>query len=305
MFPERTTVVRAESLGEAADLLDEHGPDAQLLAGGQSLIPLMKLRLATPGVLVDVSHLTPERPVRFGDGDAVVHALTTHAEALGHGRLTDRFQVIADAVPQIADPQIRNMGTVGGSLAHADPSGDWGPIALVTGATIRTVSPGGGRDIPAAGFYEGPFQTALGDDEVVGSVSLPRPGETTGGAYLKIKRRQGVYAVASVGVQVELEDGVCVDVGHAVNSVAATYVSPPAVNEVLVDEAITPDRIEAAGGVLADHLETVADTRGSTGYKRESSVALFERAVETAHRRAQGETIDPSPMGPGGVMTNG
>lgn len=316
MYPKETSVEQADSLAEAAELLDEYGSGAHLLAGGQSLIPLMKLRLASPDVLIDVSHVTPDPKVAFEDDHVRIHALTKHAETIADEQLTATFDIIDDAVPQIADPQIRNMGTVGGSAAHADPSGDWGPLLLATKGTIHTVSPEDERTIPASEFYDGPFQTELDSAELIQSLSFPLPSDgLTGGAYLKIKRRQGVYAVASVGVQLSVDDGVsasegssyersesdavCTTFGVACNSVGADYVSPDAVEDHFIGEPLTEELIEAGARKLSDHLETVADPRGTEEYKRDACIALFERAIEVAHQRALGNEVEPNPMGQG------
>ena len=303
MFPKDTDIVRAASLADAAELLRDHGPGAELLAGGQSLVPMMKLRVAAPDVLVDISHLSAGE-IRFEDDLLVLPALTTHAETVAHPRLVDTFDVVADAIPQIADPQVRNMGTVGGSLAQADPSGDWGPVVMILDGTIHTVSPDGDRAVPVDEFYEGPFATALADDEVVDRVTLPLPDSDTetGGAYLKIKRRQGVYATASVGVRVSMDGETCVEAGVAVNSVGPTYYHPTDLERQLEGEALTDERIRRASDDLVDDLDVIADTRGSEQYKRDVVRSLFKRAAKTARQRAGGEEVDADPLAQMGAI---
>lgn len=298
MYPASVESVRAESLAEAAMLLREHGPRARLLAGGQSLIPLLKFRLAVPDVLVDISHLTPEEGVRFDDDAVHLHALTTHSEAGDHERLTGTFDVIADAIPQLADPQVRNMGTVGGSLAEADPAGDWGPLVLAADGVVHAADADGERTVPADEFFVGPFETALAPDEVLTGVSLPRPTAAKhGGAYLKVKRRQGVYAVAGVGVRVGLNDAdECVSISVACNAVEPTYATPD-VADVFLGERIDEDRIAAGADRIAATLDPVADTHGSADYKRNLCTRLFERAARAARDRALGHAVDPDPMG--------
>ena len=297
MFPKPVEVVRADSLDHAAALLREHGPDARLLAGGQSLVPMMKLRLAAPATLVDVSGL-PAPPIRFDDDRAVVPALATHADALDHEGLVGTFDLVADAVPQIADPQIRNMGTVGGSIAQADPSGDWGPLVMALGGTVHTVSPDGGRALPIDDLYDGAFSTVLAADEVIERVTLPLPaaGRDVGGAYLKVKRRQGVYATASVGVHLELDGGTVARAGVVVNSVGPGYHHDAGVEARLEGEAPTDDRLRETADDLLDGLEVLADARGGEAFKRDVVRALYKRAAKTAVDRARGATVEADPL---------
>jgi carbon-monoxide dehydrogenase medium subunit len=298
MYPESVESIRAESLSEAARLLREHGPRARLLAGGQSLIPLLKFRLAVPDVLVDISHLSPDESVRFEDDSVHLHALTTHREAGEHERLTETFDVVGDAIPQLADPQVRNMGTVGGSLAEADPAGDWGPLVLVADGVVHVANADGERTTPASEFFVGPFETALEPDEVVTGVSLDRPtAAKSGGAYLKVKRRQGVYAVAGVGVRVGLNEGdECVSISVACNAVEPTYATPD-VTDVFLGERIDDESVTAGADRIESELDPVADTHGSADYKRNLCTRLFERAARAARDRALGHAVDPDPMG--------
>jgi carbon-monoxide dehydrogenase medium subunit len=296
MFPKSCSYVQADSLEDASELLREHGDDAVLLAGGQSLIPMMKLRLASPKVVVDLSHIESEE-ITLEDDHVRIPALVTHAEAMNHPTVAEHFEIITDAVPQIADPQIRNMGTVGGSLAQADPSGDWGPLALATGGVISTVSTSGSRDVPAGEFFEGPLSTCLENDEIIESVSLPVPGPNTGGSYLKIKRRQGVYAVVSVGVQVTLTDDDKIDsAGVVFNSIGPRYFNPSDVEDLLVGEAISDDIVAEASALLEDEIEAISDIRGSAEFKKNACESLFERGLHIAAQRARGNEVENDPM---------
>lgn len=303
MFPKETEVVRADSLSHAADLLREYGPDAQLIAGGQSLVPIMKLRLAAPETLVDVSALTSPG-IRVEDDRAVLPALATHADAIDHDALTDHFDLVDDAIPQIADPQVRNMGTVGGSLGQADPSGDWGPVVMALSGTVQTVSPDGGRAIDADDLFDGTLSTTLAADELIERVilPLPDPARDVGGAYLKIKRRQGVYATASVGVHLELDDGTVANAGAVVNSVGPDYHHATAVEELLEGEPLSDDLIREAADRLVSNVEVLADTRGSIAYKRDVVRALFKRAAKTAEDRAAGAEVDTDPLAQMGAI---
>lgn len=303
MFPKDTEVVRAESLSHAADLLREHGPDARVLAGGQSLVPMMKLRLAAPATLVDVSAI-PSRGIRLEGDRAVVPALATHTEAIEHDGLTDAFNLIDDAIPQIADPQVRNMGTVGGSLGQADPSGDWGPVAMALDGTVHTVSPDGGRELPADDLFDGMLTTTLAQDELIERLTLPLPGAglDVGGAYLKVKRRLGVYATASVGVHLELDGETVARAGVVVNSVGPDYHHDVDVEASLEGEPLTDDGIRAAAAELLSNLEVLEDTRGSEAYKRDVVGALFKRAAKTAEDRARGREVATDPLAQVGAI---
>lgn len=303
MFPKDTEVVRADSLADAADLLREHGPDAQLLAGGQSLVPMMKFRLSAPPTLIDISAISSPG-IRIEDDRAVLPALTTHAEAIEHDALTDEFDLVDDAIPQIADPQVRNMGTVGGSLGQADPSGDWGPVTMALSGTIHTISPDGGRELDADDLFDGPLSTTLDDDELIERVTLPLPDSAhdVGGAYLKVKRRQGVYATASVGVHLELRNDEVAEIGVVVNSVGPDYHHDTEVEAALTGEELTDERIKDAADLLLSNIDILADTRGSTAYKRDIVRALFKRAAKTAQDRANGQEVEADPMAQMGAI---
>lgn len=297
MYPESVRYRRARSVPEAVDLLEAYSPDARLLAGGQSLVPLMKFRLAVPDVVIDISHITPEHPIRETEDSVKIHALTTHRAVGDHDGVGTRFDVIRDAIPQLADPQVRNMGTVGGAIAEADPSGDWGPLLLATDGWVNTISPDGERSIPANKLFTGPFQTVLAPAEVIESIELPVPPSPSGGAYLKVKRRQGVYATASVGVQLTLEDtGRCASITAACSAVDATYTTPD-LEGVFAGERLTSTRIDRGANIVAAALDPVVDSHGSAGFKRNLCATLFKRATRAAEARAMGTEPSIDPMG--------
>lgn len=297
MYPESVRYRRAQSLAEAVELLEAHGPDARLLAGGQSLVPLMKFRLAVPDVLVDISHISPDVPVQYDGDTARIHALATHREIGEHDGLVSTFDIIGDAIPLLADPQVRTMGTIGGALAEADPSGDWGPLLIATNGTVNTISPTGTRSIPASALFTGPFQTDLGPAEIIESIEIPIPESTAGGAYLKVKRRQGVYATATVGVHVEFDDDErCTAIGVACSAVEPTYANPK-VGDVFDGNRITKDRIDQAARLLTETLDPVGDSHASAGFKRNVCGKLFTRGLRAADRRAWGQDGSVDPMG--------
>lgn len=297
MYPESVRYLRAESLPEAVELLEDHGPDARLLAGGQSLVPLMKFRLAVPDVVVDISHITPDVSIQCDGNSALIHALATHREIGEHDALISTFNIISDAIPLLADPQVRTMGTIGGALAEADPSGDWGPLLLATNGSINTISPTGTRSIHASELFTGPFQTDLGAAEIIESIEIPMPTSPAGGAYLKVKRRQGVYATATVGVHVELDDDErCSSVGVACSAVEPTYANPE-VGDVFVGNRLTNDRIDQAAARLRETLEPVDDSHASPRFKRNVCGKLLARGLRAADQRARGQDVSVDPMG--------
>lgn len=297
MFPARCKLVQATSLEHAATLLSEFGHDTRVIAGGQSLIPLMKYRLAQPEILVDISSIPPD-PIQLTESTAEIHSLTTHATIEHHGELTSYFDVIADGVPQIADPQVRNLGTIGGGLAQADPSNDWGPIVLTAGGTISTISPTGTNEYSPRDFFYSPFTTALDHDELITSVSLPLPEQPTGGAYLKATRRHGVYGIATAGAQVTLdEDGICQSFGFCCTDDVSTYVAPHECTTLLEGSTLDNNIVTDAATIVKREVNPANDSRGSREYKRSLSGELFSRAVRVAKARATGTTIS-DPMNP-------
>src|SRR6476469_5407235 len=189
MLPAAFEYHRPETLDEALSLLNEHGDEGKVLAGGQSLIPLMKLRFAAPEHLIDINLVPGLDGVQEADGQLRVGALTRHATLEHSDVLKQRYPVMAEAAPMISDPIVRNLGTIGGSLAHADPAGDWGSVMLAMGATVVVRSPSGEREIPIAEFLQDTFTTSLEPNEIVTEIRVPQPAARSGGAYLKMERK--------------------------------------------------------------------------------------------------------------------
>ncbi len=294
MFPARCELIHATSLSQATKLLDEYGEEARVLAGGQSLIPLMKYRLAQPDIIIDISGIAPD-PIQLSETTATIHALTTHAPIEHHDELTQCFDVIADGITQLADPQVRNLGTIGGGLAHADPSNDWGPMLTAMDGSITTISPDGAQDYSIHDFFQGPFTTVLDHAELIESISLPVSASNTGGAYLKATRRHGVYGIATASAQVTLDaDGVCESIGFCCADDVSTYVSPRECIALLEGTRLLEDDISDAAEIIKQEANPVGDSRGSADYKRSLCGELFTRAVTVARERASGTTIPDS-----------
>src|SRR5919201_415481 len=191
VHPARFEYYAPETLDEALDLLERYGDEGKVLAGGQSLIPLMKLRFAVPRALVDLNRVSGLDDLGEQEGGLRIGALVLQKACERSELLKGRWGALGDAAPLISDPIVRNLGTVGGSLAHADPQGDWGSVMIATGAEIVARSSGGSRTIPAADFFQGPFTTALEPTEVITEVVVPDPGPSAGGTYLKLERKVG------------------------------------------------------------------------------------------------------------------
>src|SRR5919202_1475355 len=222
MYPNVFDYFRPESLAEAVALLGQHGEDARPLAGGQSLIPLMKLRVANPAVLVDLNRLPGLGYVERRNGTLALGALARHVDVRAAPEVQADLPIMLDATRVVGDAQVRNLGTVAGALAEADPGGDWGPVLLALNGAVHCRGPQGDRVIPAADLFVDYFTTALAPDELITEVCLPVPAAGGGGAYLKLERRAGDFAVVGVGVQLTLgADRTCQEIGIGLAGVGA------------------------------------------------------------------------------------
>jgi len=278
---------RAISVDHALELLRQLGPEARILAGGHSLLPMMKLRLATPGYLIDIDDLAGELGyVREVDGEIRIGAMTRHRDLLESPLLAERAAIFTDAERVIADPIVRNRGTIGGALCQADPSEDLGAVCSAIGA--RTVVRGldGERVLDIDDFHRGPYQTAVEDDEMLLEIRVPLR-DRAGSAYEKVDRRVGDWAVAAAGASLSLDAGGHIaEAGVALAAVGADIACSQARDELLGD-APTSEVFERAGAAAAAACSPVADQRGSVEYKRHVAGVLTTRALERAADRAQ------------------
>lgn len=276
------------TLDEALELLQEHGPEAKVLAGGQSLIPMMRFRLAEPAVIVDVNRLGELTRLEETEGRLIVGALVRHSTIESTGWIRERYPLLADAADVIADPLVRNRGTVGGSLVHADPAGDWGAVMLAARADLRVRGADGERTIPADDLFVTTFMSSLEPHELLVDVRLPRAGPGDGGAYEKLERKVGDFATVAVAVQLSLDDeGVCRSAGIGLTAVGPTNLRAAGAEEELVGRAIDEERIRAAAAAAAEEAEPTADNRGSEAYKRDVVRVLAGRALRRATERAR------------------
>jgi carbon-monoxide dehydrogenase medium subunit len=288
MYPGPFEYFAPESVGEAVSLLAERGDDAKVLAGGQSLIPLMKLRFASPGALVDVNRIDALQGIKQEGGYLRIGALVRHKQCERSESLRGRYGVLGAAAPQISDPIVRNLGTVCGSLAHADPQADWGSALMAANATVVAEGPSGAREISLSDFFLGPFTTVLEPTEVLTEVRVPDPGPRTGGTYLKLERKVGDYASAAAGIQVELDDGGRIArAGIALSAVGATNMRAERSEQALAGAEPTNDAFAEAARLAAEDADPVADNRGDVEYKRNVIRVFVERGLAAATASAK------------------
>jgi carbon-monoxide dehydrogenase medium subunit len=289
MFPAAFDYIAPASLDEALSLLRQHGDDAKVLAGGQSLIPLLKLRFAAPVILVDIGRVDGLEGIRRENGHVRIGARTRHRDVESATELRGTLDALLDAAPLISDPLIRNMGTVGGSICHADPAGDWGAVMLAVGAEFVVRSSSGERVLPAAGFFQGPFTTGLRADEVMTEIRIPVTPGRSGGTYLKLERKIGDFASVAAAVHVVLgEDGRVTAAGIGLCAVAAQSTKATAAEAALVGQTPSDDVIAEVARLAAQAAEPKADIRGSAEYKRDVARVFVQRGLRTAIARAQG-----------------
>jgi aerobic carbon-monoxide dehydrogenase medium subunit len=282
MYPASFEYLAPTTLDEALALLEEHGEDAKVLAGGQSLIPLMKLRFASPGVLVDINGISALGRLEEVGGALHLGALVRHKACERSELLQARYGTLGDAAPMISDPIVRNLGTVGGSLAHADPQGDWGSVMLAMRAEITVRGPNGERTIPIDEFFQGPFTTALEPTEILTDVRIPDPGIRAGGTYLKLERKVGDFATVGVAVHVSFSNGSVGRAGIALTGVGAMNLRADAAEQALVGQALDDEAISAAGRLAAEAAQPRTDVRGTEAYKRNVVRVYVERGLRKA-----------------------
>jgi carbon-monoxide dehydrogenase medium subunit len=289
VYPARFEYTVASTLEEVIATLSERGDEAKVLAGGQSLIPLMKLRFATPEVLVDLNGVPGLDYLEERGGELCIGALVRHKTCEKSELLRSRYPTLGDAAPQISDPLVRNRGTVCGSLAHADPQGDWGAVMLATRASVVARGPEGERTISIEDLLDGPFTTTLSPDEVITEARVPDPGARSGGTYLKLERKVGDYATAAVAVQVTLDNGSVGEVGIALTGVGPTNLRAAAAEDALRGAEPSDAAIAEAARLAAEAAQPRSDIRGTADYKRNVVRVFTARGLRTALARATEE----------------
>ena len=278
---------RAGSLAEAGQLLQQH-PGAKLLAGGHSLIPLLKFRLATPAAHIDIGRLDELKGISVTDGRVRIGALTTHAELAASSELAERCPALGEAAGLIGDPAVRNRGTIGGNVAHADPASDLPTVLRALDATIAVTVDDGERSIPAADFFEGMMETALGDHDIVTAIEVPAAGAGQGQAYVKFSHPASRYAVVGAAAAVTLVGGTVGVVAVALGGLVPAARRAVSVEEALAGQAPTADAIAAAAAAVSADLgdELIGDIYASAEYRRAMAPVCVKRALRAAVERS-------------------
>ena len=290
MIPAPFDYHRPSSLDEAIGLLKQHGEQAKVLSGGMSLLPTLKLRLGSFAHLVDINRIPGLDGIKEEGGALRIGAMTRQAALERSELIRKKYPILADAVPLIADPLVRNRGTVGGNVANGDPANDQPAIMLALGATLVARGPKGERTIAASKFYTGLYETALARDEILTEIRIPVPPAKSGGAYQKLKRKTGDFAVAAVAVQMTLDaKGAVASCGIGLTNAGPTPLEATDAAKFLVGKTPDAKTIAEAAKMAAAKCNPSADHRGSVEYKKDMARVLTERALQAACARAGGK----------------
>ena len=282
MIPPQFEYFAPETLDEAISLLEDHGPEASVLAGGQSLIPLMKLQLALPAYVVDINRIAGLSDITDDDCCLRIGSLTRESDLDRSEAVQTKYPILHDTTSVIADPLVRNMATVGGNLAHGDPANDHPATMLALGAEVVAVGSGGERVIPVSDFFEGPLATALEQGEILTEIRVPAQPEGSGGAYLKLERKVGDYATAGVAAVITVSDGVCQQAGIGLTNAGPIPVKASSAESFLVGKKLDDEAIREAARLASEEAQPSADLRGSEEYKRDMVRVIAGRALRMA-----------------------
>jgi len=276
------------SLDEALSLLQQHAGDAKILAGGQSLIPAMRFRLAMPSILIDINRLDDLRYVEERGDHLAIGAMTLEHSLEDAAIVRSSYPLLHDTAVVIADPLVRNMATVGGNIAHADPANDHPATMLAYNATVVAKGPKGERTIAIDDFFTGLFENAMGEDEILTEIRIPKPGANSGGAYTKFERKVGDYAISAAAVQLRLDGGTVAAARIGLTNVSAVPMRAKAAEAELVGKSVSDAVIEAAGKAAAAECDPSPDLRGGVDYKRDITRVMVKRSIQQAVARAKG-----------------
>ena len=288
MYAPEFDYYRAASVAEAAELLAKH-PDSKVLAGGHSLIPILKVRLAAPSALIDIGRIDGLRGIDSEAGTIRIGSLTTHAELAASRTLSDSATALSEAAGMIGDPAVRNRGTIGGNVAHADPASDLPAVLECLGAEFVIAGPGGERKVAASGFFEGLMTTAVGEHDILTAIELPAAGPGEGSAYAKFAHPASRYAVIGVAAKVSAVDGRCTAASVALGGLVPAPVRAEAVEQALVGAPLTEDSIADASRRAVDCLdddEVLGDVYASAEYRKAVAHVWVRRALAAAAARS-------------------
>jgi len=285
--PAPVDYARATSVAHALELLEQRGPEARLIAGGHSLLPMMRLRIAQPECVIDINGIADLDYIKVEEGELRIGAMTRHAAVLASPVVGEHYAIFHDAERRIADPPVRNRGTVGGSLCQGDPAEDLAAVASALRATVVIESRAGTRTVPAREFHTGPYETAVGDDEILTELRVPiRPGASS--AYDKVKRRAGDWAIAAAGTYVVLSGGIITDVGIGLTAVGAPHFCAEDAERYLLGKVPTDEYLTEAARLAADACTPRGDQRGPAEYKHHLAAELTRRVLARSIARAEG-----------------
>jgi carbon-monoxide dehydrogenase medium subunit len=293
MIPGKFTYHRAENKAQALQWLSQFGDEARVLAGGHSLVPMMKLRLAMPGHLVDITRLRELKGVTVAGGRIEIGAMTTQAELIGSEALTASCPIIRETSLQIADPQVRYCGTIGGNVGGGDPGNDMPAIMQCLNATYVLEKTGGSREVAARSFYQGPFVTALARGEMITKIRIPAPPSGHGYAYQKLKRKVGDYATAAAAVTLEMTGGKVGKAAIALTNLGGTPLYAKDASDRIIGTTLEAADIDAAAAAAEAIVSPSDDGRGSAEYRRKMAGIMVRRALAEAKSRAG--DIKPAP----------
>jgi carbon-monoxide dehydrogenase medium subunit len=287
MIPPAFEYLRPKTIPEALSLLQQHGDDAKILSGGQSLIPMMKLRLARPGFLVDINSIAGLAYIKEEGGFLKIGGLTREAELEASSVVRQKYPLLMDTAKVIADPQVRNMATVGGNLAHGDPANDHPATMMALGAQIVATGAKGERVIPIEEFFVTLFTTALKHDEILTEIRIPVPPPKSGGAYFKLERKVGDFATAASAVQLTLDGGGAVQkIGIGLTNVGPTPIKARKAEDFLRGKKPDAANLAQAAQLASDEAQPSSDLRGPAEYKKGLVKELTKRALSRAVERA-------------------
>jgi aerobic carbon-monoxide dehydrogenase medium subunit len=286
MIPSEFEYHAPKSVSDALALLRRFGDEAKLLAGGHSLLPMMKMRFAQPGHLIDLGRIADLKGIREEGGTLHIGAMTTENELIGSRLVQEKCPLLVEAARLVSDPQVRYKGTIGGDICHGDPGNDHPAIMLALGASFVLRSADGERAVPADGFFVGTYDTLMRPDEIMVEIRIPVPATDTGCCYAKLKRKVGDFATAAAAVVLRMEGGAVRDIAIALTNVGPTALKARAAEDSLRGKALTDASIAAAADLAMNICDPVADQRGDIEYKIAMAGEMTQRALRTAASRA-------------------
>ena len=286
MIPREFDYHAPKSIPDALGLLKQFGDEAKLLAGGHSLLPMMKMRFAQPGHLIDLGRIPELRGIRESGGTIVIGAMTTENELIWSKLLQEKCPLLVEGARLISDPQVRYKGTIGGDVSHGDPANDHPALMLALGASFVLASASGERVVPAEGFFVGTYDTLMRPDEIMMAIHIPVPAPGTGYCYSKLKRKVGDFATAAAAVTLRMKGETVQDVAIALTNLGATPLKARAAEDSLRGKAMTDASIAQAADLAMSICDPAADQRGDAEYKKAMAGEMTQRALRTARSRA-------------------